>query len=79
MRLVGLGDSSYVKFNWAARKLGKRVGMLGAREVCESVECDEQGDEGIDGTFLAWLEAFRESVVNEVAVDGEKRRGWRTK
>ncbi|KIW16928.1 hypothetical protein PV08_04118 [Exophiala spinifera] len=61
--LVGLGDSSYPKFNFAARKLEKRLGQLGAVPLSESCEADEQGDEGTDGAVLAWLEQFRQTVL----------------
>ncbi|KAG9244536.1 putative NADPH-dependent FMN/FAD containing oxidoreductase [Calycina marina] len=50
----GLGDSSYAKFNWAARKLHKRLSQLGASDVYPRGEGDEQHDEGIEGTFLPW-------------------------
>jgi sulfite reductase alpha subunit-like flavoprotein len=61
--LVGLGDTSYVKFNWAARKLDKRLRQLGATPILEACEADEQGDEGTDGAFLAWLDQFRQTVL----------------
>jgi sulfite reductase alpha subunit-like flavoprotein len=63
--MVGLGDSSYPKFNWAARKLEKRITQLGATAIIESCEADEQGDEGTDGAFLAWLQNFR-YIVSKV-------------
>ena len=34
------------RFNWAARKLDKRLKQLGAREIIDACEADEQGDEG---------------------------------
>ncbi|ETN40379.1 uncharacterized protein HMPREF1541_04656 [Cyphellophora europaea CBS 101466] len=61
--LVGLGDSSYLKFNWAARKLGKRLGQLGARAVVEACEADEQGDEGVEGSYLQWVAGLRDRVL----------------
>ncbi|EXJ71960.1 uncharacterized protein A1O5_04462 [Cladophialophora psammophila CBS 110553] len=61
--LVGLGDSSYPKFNWAARKLDKRLRQLGALPILEPCEADEQGDEGTDGAFLIWLQLFRETMT----------------
>lgn len=61
--VVGLGDSSYIKFNFAARKLEKRLRQLGASQIVEPCEADEQGDEGTDGAFLAWLQYFRESIL----------------
>ena len=62
--LVGLGDSSYPKFNWAARKLEKRLNQLGAFEIIEACEADEQGPEGTDGPFIAWLPLFK-AALNE--------------
>ncbi|KAL8643586.1 MAG: hypothetical protein Q9226_008261 [Calogaya cf. arnoldii] len=42
----GLGDSSYPKFNWAARKFHKRLVQLGAHEFLPRGEGDEQHEEG---------------------------------
>ncbi|KAL4801021.1 hypothetical protein BDV19DRAFT_375599 [Aspergillus venezuelensis] len=42
----GLGDSSYPKFNWAARKLYKRLLQLGAEEIYPGGEADHQHPEG---------------------------------
>ncbi|KIW71375.1 hypothetical protein PV04_03551 [Phialophora macrospora] len=61
--LVGVGDSSYPKFNFAARKLDKRLRQLGAAEMIPPCEADEQGDEGTEGAFLAWLAQLRERVL----------------
>lgn len=61
--LVGLGDTSYLKFNWAARKLGKRLNQLGAEQVLEACEADEQGDEGIEGFFLEWAKGFKTRLL----------------
>ncbi|ERF68361.1 hypothetical protein EPUS_06777 [Endocarpon pusillum Z07020] len=63
--LVGLGDTSYPKFNWAARKLGKRLKQLGALEVIDACEADEQGEESTDGAFLAWLPLFKAAIVED--------------
>ncbi|KAH0555947.1 hypothetical protein GP486_006111, partial [Trichoglossum hirsutum] len=50
----GLGDSSYPRFNWAARKLHKRLTQLGAQEIYPRGEADEQHPDGVDGCFLPW-------------------------
>lgn len=43
----GLGDSSYPKFNYAIRKLHKRiVGQLGANQIFDRLEADEQSMAG---------------------------------
>jgi sulfite reductase alpha subunit-like flavoprotein len=71
--LVGLGDTSYPKFNWAARKLGKRLQQLGACEVIESCEADEQGEESTEGAFLAWLPLFKAALLENFPLrDGLK-------
>lgn len=46
--IFGLGDSSYPKFNWPARKLKRRLDMLGATEICEKGEADDQH-------YLGWV------------------------
>jgi sulfite reductase alpha subunit-like flavoprotein len=38
----GLGDSSYAKYCWPTRKINKRLKALGAHEVCEAGEGDDQ-------------------------------------
>lgn len=63
--LVGLCDSSYPKFNWAARKLEKRLWQLGAQSILESCEADEQGEDSTDGAFLLWLDQFRSAVLRQ--------------
>ena len=66
--LVGLCDSSYPKFNWAARKLEKRLLQLGAQPILESCEADEQGEDSTDGAFLSWLDQFRSAVMTRFPV-----------
>ncbi|KAI1422402.1 hypothetical protein F5Y12DRAFT_717418 [Xylaria sp. FL1777] len=55
----GLGDSSYFQYNWAARKLHKRLEQLGAVEFLPRGEADERNENGIDGTFLPWCLTLR--------------------
>ncbi|KAH8430482.1 NAPDH-dependent diflavin reductase [Aspergillus melleus] len=59
----GLGDSSYPKFNWAARKLNKRLQQLGANEVYPCGEADQQHPEGLEGTFLPWMTDLRKHLL----------------
>jgi sulfite reductase alpha subunit-like flavoprotein len=44
--IFGLGDSSYPRFNWAARKLHRRLAQLGASEFFGPGEGDERHDDG---------------------------------
>ncbi|GAM34903.1 hypothetical protein TCE0_015r02790 [Talaromyces pinophilus] len=61
----GLGDSSYPKFNWAARKLRKRLSQLGATEIYPCGEADEQHPEGLEGTFLPWATNLRNRLLDQ--------------
>ncbi|KAE8405908.1 hypothetical protein BDV37DRAFT_244305 [Aspergillus pseudonomiae] len=60
----GLGDSSYPKFNWASRKLCKRLVQLGASETYLSGEADQQHPEGLEGTFIPWITDFRKHLLD---------------
>ncbi len=40
--VFGLGDTSYEKFCWPAKRLARRLENLGARKFCEAAEGDEQ-------------------------------------
>ena len=44
--VIGLGDSTYPKFNFVGKKLSKRLEQLGARAICEKVLADEQHPHG---------------------------------
>ncbi|KAI1197911.1 riboflavin synthase domain-like protein [Nemania serpens] len=61
----GIGDSSYFQYNWAARKLHKRLEQLGAVEFLPRGEADERHEEGIDGTFLPWCQTVRTYLEKE--------------
>ncbi|EFI26889.1 NADPH-ferrihemoprotein reductase [Coprinopsis cinerea okayama7 len=54
--VFGLGDTGYEKFCWAAKKLSRRMKTLGATEICERGEGDEQDPLGIDGALFPWVE-----------------------
>ncbi|RFU34896.1 hypothetical protein B7463_g1473, partial [Scytalidium lignicola] len=62
--LFGLGDSSYPKFDFAARKLHKRLLQLSAKELYPFGEADEQHPEGIDGTFVDWAAEFSKHLLS---------------
>ncbi|KAL8812558.1 MAG: hypothetical protein Q9223_007261 [Gallowayella weberi] len=61
----GLGDSSYPKFNWAARKLQKRLTQLGAYEFLPRGEADEQHEEGLDATWVPWSADLRRLLLEK--------------
>ncbi|KAK6343097.1 NAPDH-dependent diflavin reductase [Orbilia javanica] len=59
----GLGDSTYPKFNWAVKKLHKRLLQLGASEFYIRGEGDVQHEEGIDGTLIPWVEGLTSRLL----------------
>ncbi|KAL7809897.1 sulfite reductase flavoprotein alpha-component [Trichoderma aethiopicum] len=59
----GLGDSTYLKFNWAARKLVRRLDQLGAAAFIDPYEADEQFPDGIDGSFVRWAEGLKKHIL----------------
>ncbi|KAM5456272.1 NAPDH-dependent diflavin reductase [Microsporum audouinii] len=67
--LFGLGDSSYPKFNWASRKLYRRLLQLGADELYPRGEADEQHPEGLEGTFLPWSLDLRKHLLDKFPLE----------
>ncbi|XP_055908983.1 NADPH-dependent diflavin oxidoreductase 1 isoform X2 [Eupeodes corollae] len=53
---VGLGDSSYSKYNFAAKKLNKRLLQLSASPIIPLGLCDDQHDHGMAATLLPWIQ-----------------------
>ena len=48
--IFGLGDSSYEKFCWPAKKLSRRLERLGANAICPRAEGDTQHTLGYVGS-----------------------------
>ncbi|KAM0669970.1 hypothetical protein ACQRIU_000365 [Beauveria bassiana] len=61
----GLGDSTYLKFNWAARKLIRRLGQLGASAFYDTFEADEQFPDGIEGSFSRWSSGLSKHLLEK--------------
>lgn len=53
--VLGLGDSSYVKFNFVAKKLHRRLESLGATPLLPVGLADDQHDLGADAVVDVWL------------------------
>uniref|UniRef100_A0A671UZG8 NADPH-dependent diflavin oxidoreductase 1 n=1 Tax=Sparus aurata TaxID=8175 RepID=A0A671UZG8_SPAAU len=53
--VLGLGDSSYPKFNFVAKKLHKRLMQLGASTLLPVGLADDQHDLGADAVIDPWL------------------------
>ncbi|KAL2100070.1 hypothetical protein ACEWY4_004464 [Coilia grayii] len=61
--VLGLGDSSYPKFNFVAKKLSKRLLQLGANALLPVGLADDQHDLGSDAVIDPWLKAFWEKAL----------------
>lgn len=60
--VFGLGDSSYEKFCWPAKKLSRRLVGLGATQICHRGDGDDQHHFGLVLTRTApcwWMFADR--------------------
>ncbi|XP_078282214.1 NADPH-dependent diflavin oxidoreductase 1 [Rhinoraja longicauda] len=56
--VLGLGDSSYPKFNFIAKKLSKRLAQLGCKSLLPLGLADDQHDLGPDAVIDPWLKDF---------------------
>lgn len=56
--VIGLGDSSYPKYNFTAKKLHKRLLQLGAESLLDICLCDDQDRDGYEGSYLKWIKLF---------------------
>ncbi|GJJ75223.1 hypothetical protein EMPS_07581 [Entomortierella parvispora] len=63
--VLGLGDSSYIKFNWPAKKLYKRLMQLGAKPFYEPAYADDQHYLGVDGTLGPWLAGLWKAALEK--------------
>lgn len=61
--VFGLGDSSYTKFNFVAKRLYKRLQHLGANPLLSLGLGDDQHDLGYDGAADPWLEDLWSSLL----------------
>ncbi|XP_072015905.1 NADPH-dependent diflavin oxidoreductase 1-like [Amphiura filiformis] len=61
--VLGLGDSSYQKFNFIAKKLYRRLLQLGASSLTPVGLADDQHDLGPDAVVDPWLVSFWEQVL----------------
>ncbi|KAL9645821.1 hypothetical protein ABK040_003553 [Willaertia magna] len=61
--VFGLGDSSYQKFNFVAKKLHRRLLQLGAKEFYTRGFADDQHPNGVDGTLVKWLVGLWDCVM----------------
>ncbi|KAI7901704.1 uncharacterized protein BX663DRAFT_513736 [Cokeromyces recurvatus] len=63
--VIGLGDSSYRKFNFPSKKLYKRLIQLGANMIIERGDCDDQHYLGLDGALIPWSKKLWDIVLQK--------------
>lgn len=61
--VLGLGDSSYVRFNFCAKKLYRRLLQLGGTSVIEPGYADDQHDLGVDAVVDPWIAKLWQNLV----------------
>eukprot|EP00112_Aurelia_sp_Birch-Aquarium-sp1_P018730 Seg4510.1 transcript_id=Seg4510.1/GoldUCD/mRNA.D3Y31 product="NADPH-dependent diflavin oxidoreductase 1" protein_id=Seg4510.1/GoldUCD/D3Y31 len=61
--VLGLGDSSYIKFNFIAKKIFRRLIQLGANPITKPGYADDQHDLGIDGVIDPWLKNLWDEIL----------------
>lgn len=61
--VIGLGDSSYQKYNFVAKKLQKRLLNLGAKSLLEMALGDDQHELGPFAKIDPWLRQFYQLVL----------------
>ncbi|XP_025022878.1 NADPH-dependent diflavin oxidoreductase 1 isoform X3 [Python bivittatus] len=61
--VLGLGDSSYPKFNFIAKKLHRRLLQLGGSPLAPAALGDDQHDLGPDAVIDPWLLSLWEKIL----------------
>ncbi|KAJ3190424.1 NADPH-dependent diflavin oxidoreductase 1 [Gaertneriomyces sp. JEL0708] len=63
--VFGLGDSSYLRFNFPAKKLHKRLLQLGAQALVPRGDGDDQHYLGLDGALDPWLDNLWGTILEK--------------
>lgn len=71
--VLGLGDSSYSKFNFAAKKLNKRLEQLSAKKLLSIGLADDQHNLGIDAVVDPWIKKLWEEIANVFKISIEDK------
>ncbi|GAB1863148.1 NADPH-dependent diflavin oxidoreductase 1 [Camponotus japonicus] len=71
--ILGLGDSSYPKFNFAAKKLNKRLAQLGGKELLPIGLVDYQYNWVIDAVVDTWIKELWEKIAKVFKISVEDK------
>lgn len=63
--VLGLGDSSYEKFNFVAKRLNKRLQQLGANILIPVGLCDDQHDLGASAVYTIWINNLWDALLKQ--------------
>ncbi|OAG30300.1 hypothetical protein NEIG_00463 [Nematocida sp. ERTm5] len=63
--VIGLGDSSYPKYNYAAKRLFNRLQQVGGTPLCERCDCDEMDPMGIYSAYIPWIESLKNAILSK--------------
>ncbi|XP_016461713.1 NADPH-dependent diflavin oxidoreductase 1 isoform X1 [Nicotiana tabacum] len=63
--VFGLGDSSYQKYNFVAKKLDKRLSDLGATAIVERGLGDDQHPSGYEGALDPWMPTLWKAIYQK--------------
>lgn len=66
--VLGLGDSSYAKYNFVAKKLNRRLQQLGGRRLIDIGLADDQHDWGADAAIDPWITEMWSELVKHYPV-----------
>lgn len=61
--VLGLGDSSYEKFNFVAKRLNKRLQQLGGTMLVPTGLCDDQHDLGPSAVYVDWMNKLWDELI----------------
>ena len=61
--VLGLGDSSYQKYNFVGKRLYRRLSQLGGKAIVPLGLGDEQHDLGHDHVIDPWLQEFWDKTL----------------
>lgn len=63
--IAALGDSSYVEYNFAGKKLFRRMLTLGAKPLFEIALCDDQHEQGMNAGFEPFKKNLEKTLLKE--------------